>query len=62
MNCVHHWVIEMPQGPTSEGRCKLCGAERADFRNWVDDYYNSDLNSQPQAQVLRKKGKIVALK
>lgn len=62
MNCVHHWVIEMPQGPTSEGRCKLCGAERTDFRNWVDDYYNSDLNSQIQAQILRKKGKIVALK
>jgi hypothetical protein len=26
--CQHHWIIESPSGPTSIGRCKLCGAER----------------------------------
>ena len=27
--CVaHHFVLESPNGPTVEGRCKLCGAVR----------------------------------
>ena len=30
--CRHHWVIESPNGPTSQGVCKFCGLER-DFRN-----------------------------
>ena len=30
--CTHYWLIEQPNGPTSEGVCKLCG-ERAEFRN-----------------------------
>lgn len=30
--CVHHWVIESPNGPTSSGTCKNCGDIR-DFRN-----------------------------
>lgn len=31
----HFWVIESPNGPTSQGTCKLCGNER-EFRNSVD--------------------------
>ncbi len=31
--CRHHWVIEMPNGPTSHGQCKLCGVERDFFNN-----------------------------
>jgi len=30
--CQHHWIIASPHGPTSTGRCKLCGASR-EFRN-----------------------------
>ena len=30
--CVHHWVIEPPNGAVSEGRCKSCG-EKKEFRN-----------------------------
>ena len=30
--CTHYWVIEMPAGATSRGRCKRCGRVRA-FRN-----------------------------
>lgn len=26
--CRHHWLIEAPNGETSEGRCKICGATR----------------------------------
>ncbi len=30
--CRHYWIIETPNGPSSPGYCKYCGAER-DFRN-----------------------------
>jgi hypothetical protein len=30
--CVHHWIIESPHGPTSQGRCRYCGAV-AEFFN-----------------------------
>ena len=29
---VHYWLVERPNGPTSEATCKLCGATRT-FRN-----------------------------
>ena len=33
-NCIHHWIIEEPKGPTSRGVCKLCGVER-EFENFI---------------------------
>ena len=30
--CTHHFLIEPPSGPVSQGRCRFCGDER-DFRN-----------------------------
>ena len=30
--CVHRWRIAMPKGPTSEGRCQICGEVR-EFAN-----------------------------
>ena len=30
--CVHHWVIDPPNGAVSMGRCKSCGEEQ-EFRN-----------------------------
>ena len=30
--CTHHWVLGSPNGPTSEGVCKICG-DRGEFRN-----------------------------
>jgi hypothetical protein len=35
-SCGHHWLIDTPTGPTSMGKCKLCG-ERKEFRNY-DQY------------------------
>lgn len=32
--CIHHWVIDSPEGPASRGKCKLCGAED-EFINYV---------------------------
>ena len=34
-DCKHHWVIASPSGPTSEGRCKHCGAIRS-FSNSLE--------------------------
>jgi hypothetical protein len=34
--CIHHWVIEMPAGATSRGRCKRCGRVRR-FRNTAEE-------------------------
>lgn len=31
-NCVHHWMLETPDGPMSEGTCKKCG-EKKEFSN-----------------------------
>ncbi len=32
----HRWRIEEPNGPTSKGICKICGAEKV-FKNWLSD-------------------------
>ena len=32
--CAHFWMIETPNGPTSQGVCKMCGKEQ-EFRNSV---------------------------
>ena len=35
LHCAHHWVIAVPDGPTSEGVCRRCGHHR-EFLNSVD--------------------------
>lgn len=32
----HRWVIDEPNGPTSSGRCKVCGTTKV-FKNWLSD-------------------------
>ena len=34
--CVHHWVLEEPNGPTSTGTCRKCGTVRV-YQNWIHD-------------------------
>ena len=34
-HCAHHWVIPAPNGPTSEGTCRLCGHQR-EFVNYAE--------------------------
>ena len=34
ISCAHFWMIETPNGPTSQGVCKLCGMQQ-EFRNSV---------------------------
>ena len=38
--CVHHWVIETPNGPTSRGVCKKCGWER-NYANYTEGAIDS---------------------
>ncbi|MCH7800956.1 MAG: hypothetical protein IIC24_05350 [Chloroflexi bacterium] len=33
-DCMHHWVIDQPNGPTSEGVCKICGMTQ-EFKNSI---------------------------
>ena len=49
--CAHHWVIEPPNGPVSEGLCQRCG-ERREFTNSAESASASmGLTSQrPKAQ------------
>lgn len=35
--CHHYWVIESPNGPTSKGVCKFCGAKK-EFLNSMPDF------------------------
>ena len=34
--CCHHWVVDMAAGPTSQGVCILCGAQK-EFKNYLPD-------------------------
>ena len=34
--CVHHWIIESPDGPTSFGICKHCGVVKEFSNDWQD--------------------------
>ena len=34
VKCIHHWEIEEPDGPISEGICKNCG-EKKEFQNSI---------------------------
>ena len=34
--CRHHWIIEPALGPTSQGKCRLCGEVKT-FLNVVEE-------------------------
>ncbi|MFN3974912.1 MAG: hypothetical protein ACK4K2_06550 [Dehalococcoidia bacterium] len=40
--CRHKWALDMPNGPTSIGRCRVCGEVR-EFRNYLASSYWEDL-------------------
>ena len=33
-DCVHHWMIDSPNGPVSMGTCKVCGMS-SEFKNSI---------------------------
>jgi hypothetical protein len=36
--CIHIWMIDSPNGPTSYGRCRLCGAVTQFYNTLIDDF------------------------
>lgn len=68
--CIHHWVIQPPNGRTSPGVCKRCGEHR-DFANanesvmWeqtntLRNSPTSGLRSLPRPSEVRLSDEIVA--
>jgi len=55
--CVHHWVIDPPNGAVSEGRCKVCG-EKKEFRNSFE--YSSWYGNKSPAPKAGAKGAAAA--
>ena len=45
--CRHHWAIEAPTGPVSQGKCGQCGAER-EFKNYIDAVLWGEESSEVQ--------------
>ena len=33
MECQHHWLLEVPNGPTSQGKCTRCKMTRAFYND-----------------------------
>ena len=52
-DCIHHWVIESPNGPVSQGVCKLCGLG-SEFRNSIQET-GWDRESQSSKKIKRVK-------
>jgi hypothetical protein len=55
--CVHHWVIDPPNGAVSKGRCKACGEEK-EFRNSFE--YSSWYGNKSPAPKAGAKGAAAA--
>ena len=36
--CVHHWIIEAPEGRTSFGKCRFCGMVKEFYNDLSDPY------------------------
>jgi len=54
LGCIHYWVIDVPSGPVSGGRCRLCGESR-EFRNSLDSAsgWDDDRNAYPASLAVR---------
>ena len=43
--CVHHWVIEAPDGRTSFGKCRYCGQVKEFYNDLSDPFLTNDASS-----------------
>ncbi len=55
MNHAHHYLIAPPNGPTSEGVCKTCGATKK-FPNYIDEPFVGDFKARRERRELQKAG------
>jgi hypothetical protein len=44
--CRHYWVIEVANGPASQGQCKYCGVKK-EFFNAFPEYNPLKKNANP---------------
>ena len=53
--CHHHWLIEVPDGPVSRGKCRLCGGTQ-EFKNVIESIPygqdSSDLTAEETIKVI----------
>ena len=59
--CHHHWVIDSPDGPTSTGICKYCGAAKEfdnylPFSSWDEETAKQKRRSKSKRAVSRSDG------
>jgi len=45
--CHHYWIIDIPKGPTSRGRCKFCGKEKEFDNLGPDSWRYGDMSGLP---------------
>ncbi len=62
LECVHYWIIDVPSGPVSTGKCRLCG-ESKEFRNyletasaWDDDRTPSQVSTAVRSSLSQLRG------
>lgn len=53
-DCVHYWLIEAPEGPTSKGRCKFCGLVREFNNTWADTFNEHQIVSEKNKAATRE--------
>ncbi len=46
--CLHHWVIEPPNGPLSQGKCQICQEVR-EFKNSIPWEYATRKAGRPSS-------------
>jgi len=50
--CRHYWIIETPEGPTSRGLCKYCGAIKEFDNYWPYSTWERDASKLHELPVL----------
>jgi hypothetical protein len=59
--CRHHWRIDAPNGATSMGRCKICGAVREFANSSSDSIWENDSSDSSRSWRGRGRGANAAL-
>lgn len=53
--CCHYWLIDSPDGPTSRGVCRFCGAEKY-FHNTPPEFLLSQRDDRESESTDNKPG------
>lgn len=53
--CPHHWILPVANGPTSLGKCRLCGGEKEFSNHIIGDSNWEDTLLSPGAHKTRKR-------